>query len=109
MIGAPFASGLLVSGTKAPAKYDYAEPPAAVLEKTARLEAVCDEFGVPLAAAALQFVRAHPAVVSVIPGPMNAAQATQNVALMQWKIPAEFWERVRQEALVDERAPVPAS
>ena len=48
---------------RAPARnahYNYAAPPAAVLERVRQLEALCAEFDVPLQAAALQFPLASP-------------------------------------------------
>jgi D-threo-aldose 1-dehydrogenase len=38
------------------------------MDKVARMEAVCAEHGVPLPAAALQFVVEHPAIGSFIAG-----------------------------------------
>jgi D-threo-aldose 1-dehydrogenase len=106
IIGAPYASGLLASGSKRPASYDYAASPAEMVEKTKRLEAVCEKYGVPLAAAALQFVLMHPAVVSVIPGPNTVEQARQNAGYLKHLIPGEFWSDLRAEGLIHERAPV---
>ena len=48
----------------AEAHYNYAPPPAAVLDRVRGLEALCEEFAVPLQAAALQFplaIRRSPA------------------------------------------------
>src|SRR5437868_899739 len=61
LCGGPFNSGVLATGARAGAKthYDYAPPPADVLARVAQLEAVCDEFSVPLQAAALQFPLGH--------------------------------------------------
>ena len=44
VIGAVFASGILAKGAVAGAKYAYAEPSAAVLDKTRRIQAVCDRY-----------------------------------------------------------------
>lgn len=107
IIGAPFASGLLAKGSKRPATYDYAPAQAAMVEKAARLEAVCERHGVDLPAAALQFVLAHPAVLSVIPGFLNGEEARSAVGFLQQKIPFVFWEDLRSEALIDPSAPVP--
>ena len=77
VIGGPFNSGVLArpGGT-----YNYAAAPTEVLARVERLAAVCARFGVPLAAAALQFAAAHPAVVSVIPGAQTPAEVEANVA-----------------------------
>lgn len=106
IIGAPFASGLLVTGSKRPGAYDYAQSPSGMIEKTQRIEACCERHGVPLPAAALQFVLRHPAVASVIPGPNTPEHARQNVANLLHPIPGAFWNDLRTEGLIEPGAPV---
>ena len=65
--------------------------------------------GVALKAAALQFVLAHPAVASVIPGPGSLAELEENVEMVRASIPSDFWEELRHEELIPEEAPVPPS
>jgi D-threo-aldose 1-dehydrogenase len=105
----PFNSGILAAGSRAGAQshYNYAPPPAEVLERVRRLETLCDEFSVPLAAAALQFPLAHPTVAAVVAGCSNAAEARGNAALFAVPIPREFWAALRERELVDPRAPLP--
>ncbi len=107
IIGAPFASGLLASGAKKPATYDYAPAQQAMLDKAAQLEAICADHNVPLPAAALQFVLAHPAVVSVIPGFLNAQQAIQATQYVAQPVPAELWRAIRAANLIATAAPTP--
>ena len=104
VIGGPFNSGVLAGL----AKFDYQDAPPEVLAKVARLRHVCEQFAVPLGAAALQFPMAHPAVVSCIPGARDVAQLRQNAAWFAQPIPAAFWAALRAQGLLDERAPVPA-
>jgi len=105
VIGAPFNSGLLATGPAPGARYDYGVPPADKLEATARLQAICERHGVPLVAAALQFVLAHPAVASVIPGPATPEQARANAQAMRHPIPAELWSALKDGGLVRADAP----
>jgi D-threo-aldose 1-dehydrogenase len=107
IVGGPFNSGVLVSGPVAGALFNYALADAAVLERAGRLRDVCTEFGVPLAAAALQFPLAHPAVLACIPGARNAAEMRQIVAWLQRDIPPALWARLRERGLIDAAAPVP--
>jgi D-threo-aldose 1-dehydrogenase len=74
-LGGVFNSGILAGGVRSDrvASFDYAPASSAWIARTAAIEAVCDEFGVPLRAAALQFPLAHPAVSIVIVGAHNAA------------------------------------
>ncbi|MEX1181221.1 MAG: aldo/keto reductase [Cucumibacter sp.] len=108
VIGAPFASGILATGSGGNAKYGYANAPAEVQAKVRGMEAVCTAHKVSLAAAALQFPLAHPAVVSVIPGAARPSEMTQNLASLQSAIPASFWSDLKGAGLIDRDAPVPA-
>ncbi|GGP20113.1 aldo/keto reductase [Silvimonas iriomotensis] len=103
ILGGPFNSGVLTGNRK----YNYAEAPARVLERVAALQAVSDEFGVPLPAAALQFPLAHPAVATCIPGGKTLAQLQQNCAWFEQAIPAAFWQTLKQRGLLHEAAPLP--
>jgi D-threo-aldose 1-dehydrogenase len=108
IIGGPYNSGVLATGVKSgAARYDYGRAPAEVIARAGRIEAVCDRFGVPLPAAALQFPLAHPAVVAVIPGAVSAAEVRRNAELMAMPIPAELWAALKAEGLIPEGAPVP--
>jgi D-threo-aldose 1-dehydrogenase len=108
VIGAPLNSGILATGPVQGALYDYEPPPAEIAERARRLAAVCERHGVELAAAALQFPLAHPAVASIIPGAANAAEQRKNLALFAQTIPADLWAELRAEKLLDPVAPVPA-
>ena len=104
VIGGPFNSGVLA---RQGGSYDYADAPREVLARVERLAAVCRRFGVPLAAAALQFAAAHPAVASVIPGAQVAAEVEANVGLMDVAIPPGLWASLKDAGLVDPAAPTP--
>ena len=108
VIGSPFQSGILATGPKAGARYNYAVVPPEVLAKVGRIQDVCERHGVPLAAAALQFPLGHPAVASVIPGASSPAQLERNVATFSHPVPADLWAELKHEGLLREDAPVPA-
>ena len=107
IVGGPFNSGVLVSGPVAGALYNYAAADDQVLARAGRLQQVCKAFGVPLAAAALQFPFAHPAVVACIPGARDAAEVAQLGAWLHQPIPADLWDTMRRDGLIAEGAPVP--
>lgn len=109
LCGGPFNSGILATGSRAgdQGHYNYVAPPAAVLERVRQLEALCNDFQVPLRAAALQFPLAHPAVASVVAGCINGAQSRNCAAMFAQPIPAAFWGALRERGLVDPRAPLP--
>jgi D-threo-aldose 1-dehydrogenase len=107
ILAAPFNSGILVTGAVPDARYDYLPAADDVLERVRGIEAVCQAHGVPLAAAALQFVLAHPAVVTVIPGGRSRAEAEQNAAWATAPIPAQLWRDLQGAGLLRSDAPVP--
>jgi D-threo-aldose 1-dehydrogenase len=107
IIGAPFASGILVTGSKGAQMYGYAAAPEAVKEKVRGLEAVCAAHGVALPAAALQFVLAHPAVASIIPGAARPEEVVENLVSFAAPIPTAFWADLKAQGLIDADAPTP--
>ena len=104
VIGGPFNSGILV-GRKL---WNYAPPPESVMMRVAAIAKVCASHGVPLAAAALQFPLAHPAVASVIPGPRSASELNQIVDWFKIEIPVSLWRDLKDEKLIAANAPVPS-
>jgi D-threo-aldose 1-dehydrogenase len=104
IIGGPYNSGVLA---KPDGKYNYRAVPPEVSAKVAKLQEACTEHGVPMRAAALQFVMAHPAVASVIPGTKSPRHQEDNFRMMSHPIPGEFWEGLREKDLLHPDAPVP--
>lgn len=107
IIGAPYASGILVTGAGEGATYAYDKAPPTVQAKVRGLQSVAAAHGVPLPAAALQFPLAHPAVASIIPGAAKPAEVTQNAELLGMAIPDAFWADLKQKGLIVPDAPVP--
>ena len=107
LVGGGFNSGILATGARKGAKYNYAPAPEAIMQKVAKIEAVCTEYDVPLPAAALQFVVAHPAIPSFCAGTRTVEQLEQNLAWFSRPIPAEFWQALKTQGLLREDAPVP--
>ncbi len=108
IIGGPYNSGVLATGARPGAKFNYADAPREVLEKVRRVEQVCARHKVPMRAAALQFPLAHPAVAAVIPGARSVGELEENFRLMSHAIPADFWAELRQEKIIPPEAPTPA-
>ena len=55
IIGSPYASGILASGFRKESKYGYAAVSEEMLKKVQSIEVICEDHGIPLKAAALQF------------------------------------------------------
>jgi D-threo-aldose 1-dehydrogenase len=112
IVGGPFNSGILAAGTRGPsavANFNYAAAAPDVVKRVQRLQAVCASFDVPLAAAALQFPLAHPAVVSVVPGARSAQELQGIVRWMHHPVPPALWTALRSQGLLHADAPVPAA
>lgn len=111
VIGGPYNSGILATGTKSgqTLTYNYESAPPLVVAKARRIEQCCEEFQVPLAAAALQFTLGHPVVASVIPGLGSPERVRGTIELTRTKIPAELWRELKRRGLLHEAAPEPES
>jgi len=107
-LGGVFNSGILATGTRrGEASFNYAPAAREWVERTARIEAMCDAHGVPLRAAALQFPLAHPAVEIVMLGARESAEWHDAQAMLQHPIPPAFWRALREQGLLPDAAPTP--
>ncbi len=106
VLGGPYNSGILASGPKPGAFYNYSPAPQEVLYRVARIEAVCARHGTRLIEAALRFPLLNPLVVSVIPGGQSHREVEDNVALLRADPPQALWEDLKGEGLMRADAPV---
>lgn len=90
IVGGVFNSGVLVDPDDHPT-YDYAAAPAAIVARARRMRAACEERGVPLPSAALQFAGRHPAVTTVLVGARSAAEIDLDLAFAAIPIDEELW------------------
>ncbi len=107
ILGGPYNSGILATGAVDGARYNYAPAPPPILERVRRIDEVARAHGVRLIEAALQFPAAHPAVRTVIPGAVSAAEVEANVAVFDRPIPAAFWAELKAAGLLRVDALVP--
>jgi D-threo-aldose 1-dehydrogenase len=104
VVGGPLNSGILAGRDT----WNYAAAPPDIVARVNAIRAVCDAHKVPLAAAALQFPLAHPAVAAIIPGPRSAAELEENVKLIRQPIPSALWAELRDRQLLHPEAPTPS-
>ncbi len=104
--GAPLNAGFL-SGKN---RYDYGETfPEGVQEKLKAIHKIAQEYKVDVRTAALQFCAAPDVVSAVIPGAHTVQQVQENAAsLLTEIIPADFWEALKNDKIIEENAPVPS-
>jgi len=108
LIGGPYNTGILATGAVPGAYYNYAPAPAEIMERVARIEAVCLQHRVRLASAALQFPLGHPNVATLIPGARSPDEIAQNKAIFEVDIPSAFWADLKRDGLLREDAPTPS-
>jgi D-threo-aldose 1-dehydrogenase len=107
IIGGVFASGILATGPVPGARYNYQIANDEQLGRIGRMQAVCEQYGVPLAAAALQFTLHHPIVAAVIPGAFHPDHPRRNVESMRVEIPDDLWGELKHDGLLRVDAPTP--
>jgi D-threo-aldose 1-dehydrogenase len=107
VLGGVYNSGILASGARPGALYNYAPAPPDMVQRVRRIEAICGRHGVPLYVAALQFPLAHPAVTSIVVGAGAAAEVQANVIALDRAIPTDLWAELRAEGLLHGAAPTP--
>lgn len=100
-------TGILATGAVPGAKYRYRDASPEIMERVARIEKVCRQFNVPLNAAATQFPLGHPAVTAIVVGADKKEHIAANIAALEIPIPAEFWQTLRAEGLLDSSVPTP--
>jgi len=86
---APYGSGMLAKGPDAYARYAYQDAPPLLVERARSFQKICNEYGVPLAAAALQF--SNPRVTTTVVGMTRPERLDQTVELATIAIPDELW------------------
>lgn len=106
--GGPYNSGILAVGPRSGATFNYRAASPEMMDRAARIADVCARHGVPLRAAALQFILAHPAIAAVIPGARSVEEVEENVRMVEEPIPAELWAELKERELIDRNAPTPA-
>ncbi|MEX0310769.1 MAG: aldo/keto reductase [Tateyamaria sp.] len=103
--GGPYNSGILATGARQGAWYNYNPAPQDVLDRVAAIEHVCAAHDVRLVDAAFQFPLLHPAHVTVIPGGQGVSEMESNAAAARADIPAALWADLKSEGLMREDAP----
>lgn len=106
VIGGPYNSGILATGPRPGAFYNYDPAPPEILDRARRIEAVCKAHGTRMVDAAFRFPLCHPAVVSVVPGGQGVAEMESNLAAARAVIPPALWADLKASGLLRPEAPV---
>jgi len=88
---APYGSGLLAKGPGAYPRYMYSQASPDLLRRARQMEEACERYGLPLAAAALQFSLQDVRIASTIVGITRPERLAETLLLAQQPIPDELW------------------
>jgi D-threo-aldose 1-dehydrogenase len=88
---APYGSGILAKGPDAYPRYTYSQASPELLRRARQMEETCGRYGLPLAAAALQFSLRNASIVSTIVGITRPERLAETLKLAQQTIPDELW------------------
>lgn len=105
ILGGPYNSGILASDLGPDSTYFYEKAPSEVIARAQEIRKICNEFSVPLKAAALQFGLLHPAVTATIPGAREPSEVSENIEMASLKIPLSFWNALKSERLIPAEVP----
>jgi D-threo-aldose 1-dehydrogenase len=105
VIGGAYNSGILATGPREGAFYNYDPAPQEIVDRVGRIQEICERHGVRMLDAAFRFPLNHPAVVSVIPGGQGLDEMRSNLAAAAAEIPAALWADLKEEGLMRPDAP----
>ena len=88
---APYGSGLLAKGPGAYPRYMYNQASPDLLQSARQMQDACERYGLPLAAAALQFSLRDARILSTIVGVTRPDRLAETLKLAQHPIPHELW------------------
>lgn len=102
--GAGYNSGYIAGKER----YNYKDIiPKGMQEKRARIMSVAEKYKISIIDAALHFVLASDEFASIIPGASKSVQVQTNVEALHAKIPGGFWQELKAEGLIYEKAQTP--
>lgn len=101
IIGGVFNSGILANPFIENPYYNYQTAPSAIIEKAKAIAEVCQSFGVPIGAAALQYPLRHATVANVISGVRSVREVKEIEEWMNWEISEDLWVKVERDGLVE--------
>lgn len=103
--GGAYNSGILATGARPGAFYNYDPAPQVVLDRVDAIETICKAHDVRLVDAAFQFPLMHPAHVAVIPGGQSVIEMASNAEAAKASIPKGLWSDLKDAGLLRTDAP----
>jgi D-threo-aldose 1-dehydrogenase len=91
---APYGGGMLAKGPDDQPRYAYGARGGELRERVLEMQSACEEFGVPLAAAALQFSVRDCRVTSTVVGVSSPERVSQTLDLLSVDISDDLWAKL---------------
>jgi len=91
---APYGGGMLAKGPDTQTKYGYGERDDRVADAARAMSAVCDQHGIPLAAAALQFSMRASFIDATVVGVSSPERVAQTLGFAALDIPQAVWSEL---------------
>ncbi len=88
----PLEVGVLATGPIPGRDYGRRQFSQECLDHVAKIQRLCQDYEIPLLAAALQWCTRHPQVTTAIPGARTPEEAVENVKAAELEIPEAFWD-----------------
>ncbi len=106
-----FNSGILAKATdrSQALTFDYRSAPDDLVARVRRMVEICDGFGVPFQAAAIQFPFGHPSVSCAVLGMSRPERIAENLGWAEIPIPDALWGALKAEQLLSPVAPAPST
>jgi len=95
---APYGGGMLVRGPDEVPNYCYNPTTAETRDRVRQMMAACEEYGVPLAAAALQYSLRNPQITSTIVGFSSPKRIERTLELAEIPIDDALWHTLEELA-----------
>ena len=108
LLAGVYNSGILIKGLKKDVTYEYAPLTAEIKSKYLEIQKICNEFKIPIAAAALQFANAPEVVSTLVLGMDKPFQVKKNNDLLKVSIDKDFWNMLKRKKLINENSPTPS-
>ncbi|WP_413718210.1 aldo/keto reductase [Silicimonas sp. MF1-12-2] len=105
VIGGPYNSGILATGAREGAFYNYEPAPPEILRRVERIDEICRSHGVRMVDAAFRFPLCHPSVLSVIPGGQSPEEMESNIKAASAEVSPALWEDLKSNGLLRPDAP----
>ena len=94
---APYGGGILARGPEEYPRYAYQDASREQIERARRIATLCEGYGVPLAAAALQFSLRESRIASTIVGVSDPEHVKATVELASTPIPDDLWQKLEED------------